>query len=155
MIDLGFAKAKRKDNNEWTMGYVFKHEKFNGGKDSQYFLLKTGTNEDGLPAMENPMEGHQVWEKTICFYTTANSRLTGDKIFQGDKLAEMKNYDLAEYGEPFVIWDEEQFTFFVKFKPKGVTFLLSDCLDCKIIGNIYDDFNLSKRELKAKKKAKA
>ena len=86
MIELGLAKAKRKDNNEWIEGYIFKYEKFNSGSDTQYFIMRTEGNANGVPAMQNPLGTYQVWEETICFYTTEKSTLTGEKIYLNDKL---------------------------------------------------------------------
>jgi hypothetical protein len=150
MIELGLAKAKRKDNNEWIEGYIFKYEKFNGENNTQYFIMRTEQNDASLPAMQNPLGTYQVWEETICFYTTAISKLTGERLFQNDILE--ADYGLESLGKAFIVWNEKEYAFFVDSEAKSNGFMLSDYLDCKVVGNLKDDFNLSKKEKKAKKK---
>ena len=152
MIELGLAKAKRKDNNEWIEGYVFKYEKFNGENNTQYFIMRTEQNDASLPAMQNPLGTYQVWEETICFYTTAISKLTGERLFQNDMLEADYGLENANLGKAFIVWDDTEYGFLVKFEVDCNGFLLSDYLDCTVVGNLKDDFNLSKKEKKAKKK---
>ena len=144
MIELGLAKAKRKDNNEWIEGYVFKYEKFNGENNTQYFIMRTEQNDASLPAMQNPLGTYQVWEETICFYTTEKSTLTGEKIYLNDKLEFEGNF----HGT--VHWRDSGFYVFVQDEGFDNDYLAFR-LNCKVIGNTKDDFNLSKKEKKAKK----
>ena len=141
MIELGLAKAKRKDNNEWIEGYVFKYEKFKSGSTTEYFLIRTGTNGEGLPVMENPTERYIVWEETICFYTTAISKLTGERLFQNDILEADYGLENANLGKAFIVWDDTEYGFLVKFEVDCNGFLLSDYLDCTVVGNLKDDLS--------------
>ena len=41
MVNLGWAKAKMKENNKWTFGYLFRHDKFGDGHEVNTYLVST------------------------------------------------------------------------------------------------------------------
>ena len=145
MIELGLVKAKRKDGEGWVEGYLFKHDKFNDGKDVIFSVLRSGQNGVG-EFMERPVEGYQVHEETICFNTTAKN-LYNKNVYQNDTI----KMGMGNVG--VVAWDEEALRFIVKTDTEN--FPLSCCASSETIGNLYDEYNFSKKEKKALKKAKA
>lgn len=140
MVNLGWAKAKRKDNNEWCYGYVFKHDKFGDGNEVNAYLVTTA---DGGLIGERQVDFKMVWEETVCHDTLWLAN--GNPVFVGDNLKQNKESGIVVWSEGFNafgvkdgdnIWDLDSYT------------------DATITGNIYDEFNLSRKEKKALKKKK-
>jgi len=147
MIDLGWVKAKRKDGKGWVNGYIFKFDKFGDGEELQYYVFRTGSNEESEIFMERPVERYEVYGETVCHYTTEKTKPDGVEIYLGDVL--------EGYGEKGnVVWSTDWTAFAVNLynNKGGGDFLLTDFLESKIVGNVYDEFNLSKKEKKALKK---
>jgi len=142
MINLGWAKAKRKDNNEWAFGYVFRHDKFADGSEINTYLVSTA--KDGEAFQERAVEFTMVWEETVCH--DALCLINGNPVFIGDKLKQ------NDEEEGIVVWDDDFNGFVVKVEDNiwGV----DTYPNATITGNIYDEFNLSKKEKKTLKKKK-
>lgn len=158
MIELGYAKAKSKATNQWVEGYFFKYEKFNG-KENEYILFKTGENKPGESFMENPVNSTIIWKETLSFFSGFETE-EGKKLYQGDMLKDDAIFGVVSFNET-----DRVFTFeFLDEQTKehiqvyGLDFHLSDFMgyhpEAQIIGNIHDDFNLSKKELKEKRRKK-
>lgn len=148
MIELGIAKAKRMDNNEWTKGYVFYHDKFGDKSELEAYLVTTG---EGDRFMEKPVDFKKVYLDTVCFFT--DKRLAdGTEIFTGD---DIEFYVGALKSRGVVEWSQEDSQFVIAENYDGITskvglYELQDSVTVK--GNIYDTFNLSKKEIKKLKK---
>lgn len=126
MLNLGWAKAKMKENNEWTFGYVFQHDKFGDGSEINTYLVSTA---DGDFLQERQVDFRMVWEETVCHDTMWFA--DGNPIFVGDRLERNEERGI-------VVWDDNYNSFQVE-GDKNI-WDLCDYEYATIVGNIYDDF---------------
>jgi len=127
MLNLGWAKAKRKQDNEWAFGYVFQHDKFGDGSEVNTYLMSTATGGDFL--QERQLVFEMVWEETVCHDTMWFA--DGIPVFVGDKLKKNNKCGV-------VVWSNDYNSFQVEV---GVNLWdLDDYCYAEHLGNIYDDF---------------
>jgi hypothetical protein len=129
MVNLGWVKARRKFDNQWVEGYIFKFDKFGDGEEVQYYVFRTGTNNEGDLFMERPVERYEVYGETVChdtmWFADGNPIFVGDRLKQGDDIGT-------------VVWSDNYNLFQVEVR--GILWDLNNFVDAEIIDNIYDDF---------------
>lgn len=113
-------RGKRKDNNEWVCGYLYRlSERLNP------FIMFVNSN----------AESHEVIPETVSQFTGLTDRL-GKKIFEGDIIA--KGLEFFE-----VRWNPEQVRWSIysdNYEVAGFTKFSEPYFE--IIGNIHDNPNL-------------
>lgn len=126
MLNLGWAKAKRKDNCEWCYGYIFKHDKFGDGSEVNVYLVSTA---EGGIIEERQVDFKMVWEETVChdtmWFADGNPVFVGDNLHQNDEVGT-------------VVWDDNYASF--QIKVGNYIWDLDNYTDAENTGNIFDDF---------------
>lgn len=124
-------RGKRIDNGKWVQGYLYRlSEKLN-----PFILLKS---EKGA--------SYEVDAKTVGQYTGMVDK-NGTKIFEGDICNFSSRSDIDNYG--VVVYDADETEFGIDY---GSTYLglgrHYHSRDVEVIGNIYDNPNLIRGEIK-------
>ena len=132
MEDRYLFKAKRTDNGEWIVGYLYRLSENNP---PFIMLRKYG-------------ESYEVDEHTICQCTglkDKNSRL----IWENDVVGFWDTYS-TENGQAEmdcigkVVWDDETISFQVTNRLSAESYEVLD--ECSVIGNIFDNKELLESE---------
>lgn len=136
-------RAKRKDNGEWTEGYVFELQP------GQYMICDRIQYDrpSTLPVWEFFRYcTHEIDPETLCQYTGMNDK-NGNRIWENDILQNARNNDLYT-----VEW-HGSFGMYVWSKRKENNKHIFDYGDlylmnrkCVVIGNIFDNQELLKGE---------
>lgn len=137
------SRAKRKDNGEWTEGYVFELQP------GQYMICDRIQYDrpSTLPVWEFFRYcSHEIDPETLCRYTGLKDK-NGNRIWENDILQNARNNDLYT-----VKW-HGSFGMYVWSKRKENNKHIFDYGDlylmnrkCVVIGNIFDDPELLKGE---------
>ena len=131
-------RAKRKDNGEWTEGYVFELQP------GQYMICDRIQYDrpSTLPVWEFFRYcSYEVIPETICQYTGKTDE-DGKKIFDGDIVGFIDLYSTESgYSESSclgeVIWGEEECCFHVTNRLSAESWEVLD--ECKVVGNVFDN----------------
>ena len=135
MYSHGLHRAKKKNDNEWVVGYyVYCKEKH---------FIKNGNTLDG--------GWHEIHEETLCMYSGTND-VSNQMIFEGDILEE-RHYDyftnLTLVDDYVVQYPANRFGFVLQMigcymnpKSKAGYRLPRGTHNMKILGNIFDSPDL-------------
>lgn len=135
MYSHGLHRAKKKNDNEWVVGYyIYCKEK--------HFIKNGNTLEDGW---------HEIHEETLCMYSGTND-ISNQMIFEGDILEE-RHYDyyqnLTFVDDYIVRYPAKRFGFVLQViscymtpKSKDGYRLPREAHKMKIIGNVFDSPDL-------------
>lgn len=135
MYSHGLHRAKKKNENEWVVGYYIYC-------DEKHFIKNGNTFDTGW---------HEINEETLCMYSGTND-ISNQMIFEGDILEE-RFYDyfqnLTLVDDYIVQYPAKRFGFvlqiidcYMKQKSKDGFRLPREAHKMKIIGNVFDSPDL-------------
>lgn len=130
-------KGKRKDNNEWIVGYYFKSWSCKDGKRYDVHLIHNYELDDA----------YEIYPDTLCQLTHMTD-INGDRLWENDIVESLSNTFVLQ-----VVWSDEYQEFLFKNIEGGCSFIECKARELssytrdkkiKIVGNVFDDFDLIK-----------